>query len=71
MAIVKIKFSIEIDNESFVSHDVEYQSMGEQRRPWGSGEERLAIETINTMNSLEVESNLKLKNWDQLFANNQ
>ncbi|MEX4027493.1 Uncharacterised protein [Haemophilus influenzae] len=47
MAIVKIKFSIEIDNESFVSHAVEYQSMYEQRRPWDTNEERLAVETIN------------------------
>ncbi|HHF4335592.1 MULTISPECIES: hypothetical protein [Pasteurellaceae] len=71
MAIVKIKFSIEIDNESFVSHAVEYQSMYEQRRPWDTNEERLAVETINKMNSLTVENNLKLKDWNQLFVNNQ
>ncbi|MBN6077297.1 hypothetical protein HYE59_07070 [Aggregatibacter actinomycetemcomitans] len=68
MATVKIKFSIEVDDENFAEHTIEYRSTYFMRHPLETDEEKLATDIINKMNQLETTKKLKSKNWDSLFG---
>ena len=67
MVNVKMTFSVEIDDENFVEHIIEYQSIYSKRYPLETDEERVATDVINKLAQLETMKNLKSKNWGKLF----
>lgn len=68
MATVKMKFSVEVDGQSFAEHIIEYQSIYFLRYPLETDKEKLATDVINKMNQLETMKKLKSKNWEELFG---
>lgn len=70
MSNVKIKFSIEVNDECFAQHSVEYTSTYTMRHPIETDEEKLAFEVINRINQLATQKTLQLQNWEILFDDN-
>nr|WP_314370777.1 hypothetical protein [uncultured Acinetobacter sp.] len=63
MATVKIRFSIEIDNELLINHQIEQEKNASFRK-----ERELAEEIINKLNTLYTELNVHQQNWADLVV---
>lgn len=63
MATVKIRFSIEIDNELLINHQIEQEKNASFRK-----ERELAEEVINKLNTFYTEQNVLQQNWADLVV---
>ncbi|QEH45973.1 hypothetical protein [Aggregatibacter actinomycetemcomitans] len=63
MATVKIRFSIEIDNELLINHQIEQEKNASFRK-----ERELAEEVINKLNTFYTGLNVHQQNWADLVV---
>lgn len=66
MATVRMKFSVEIDGEIIVQHQIEEQA---EKRSYFSQERKLTKDIINKMNEFYSERWIDTKPWTDFTAN--